>query len=163
MVAATSTPEGALAVGTPLDDLDTAGVMRCIPHRYPMLLVDRVVGMEAYRRATGVKQVTVGEPYFQGHFPTDPIVPGVLIIESMAQTAAVLILASLGEAFGGSRVYFMGVENARFRRPVRPGDELRLDVAVQRGKLGIWKFEGRATVGGEAAAEAAFVAKMMGR
>ena len=163
MVVVATTPEGALAVGTPLEDLDTAGVMRCIPHRFPMLLVDRVVGMEAYHRAVGVKQVTINEPYFQGHFPNDPIVPGVLLIESMAQTAAVLILASLGPDYGGNRVYFMGVEGARFRRPVRPGDELRLEVAVQRGKLGIWKFEGKATVGGETAAEALFTAKMMGR
>ena len=158
-----STPPGALAVGTRLEDLDTQGVMRRIPHRFPMLLIDRVVEMEAYHRAVGIKQVTINEPYFQGHFPNDPIMPGVFLIESMAQTAAVLILASLGPDYDGSRVYFMGVEAARFRRPVRPGDELRLEVAVQRGKLGIWKFEGKARVGGEAAAEALFTAKMMGR
>ena len=86
-----------------------------------MLLIDRLVAMEAFRRATGIKQVTINEPFFQGHFPSDPIMPGVLIVEAMAQTAAALVISSLGEGFAGNLVYFMGVDEARFRRPVRPG------------------------------------------
>jgi 3-hydroxyacyl-[acyl-carrier-protein] dehydratase len=148
--------------GTPLEDLDIRGVMRAIPHRFPMLLVDRVVGIEAFRRAVGIKQVTIGEPFFQGHFPSDPIMPGVMIVEAMAQTAAALIVASLGEGFAGNLVYFMGVDEARFRRPVRPGVELRLEVQIQRSRLSVYRFAGRATVGGELAAEAVFSAKMMG-
>jgi len=148
--------------GTPLEDLDVQGVMRTIPHRFPMLLVDRVVAMEAFRRATGIKQVTINEPFFQGHFPSDPIMPGVLIVEAMAQTAAALVISSLGAGFAGNLVYFMGVDEARFRRPVRPGVELRLEVEVQRSRLGVYRFQGRATVGGTLAAEAVFSAKMMG-
>ena len=148
--------------GTPLEDLDVQGVMRTIPHRFPMLLVDRVVGIEAFRRAIGIKQVTINEPFFQGHFPNDPIMPGVLIVEAMAQTAAALIITSLGEGFAGNLVYFMGVDEARFRRPVRPGAELRLEVEVQRTRLGVYRFAGRGMVGGQLAAEAVFSAKMMG-
>ena len=148
--------------GTPLEDLDIQGVMRTIPHRFPMLLVDRVVAIEAFRRAVGIKQVTINEPFFQGHFPNDPIMPGVLIVEAMAQTAAALIITSLGEGFAGNLVYFMGVDEARFRRPVRPGAELRLAIEVQRSRLGVYRFAGRATIGGELAAEAVFSAKMMG-
>jgi 3-hydroxyacyl-[acyl-carrier-protein] dehydratase len=166
MTATTATRVAALAErsnpeGMPLEDLDAAGVMACIPHRFPMLLLDRVVGMEAHRRATGIKHVTINEPFFQGHFPGDPIMPGVLIIEAMAQTAAVLVLSTLGPGFGGSRVYFMGIDEARFRRPVRPGCELRLEVEVQRSKLGVWKMQGRGMVNGEVAAEAVFSAKLM--
>jgi len=151
-----------VATGTPLEDLDTQGVMRRIPHRYPMLLVDRVTRMEAFHKATGIKQVTINEPFFQGHFPNDPIMPGVLVIEAMAQTAAVLILASLGSGYEGNLVYFMGVDEARFRRPIRPGMELRLEVQVQRSRLSVYRFEGRAMTGDQLAAEAVFSAKMMG-
>src|SRR3954449_13562881 len=148
--------------GKPLEDLDVQGVMRTIPHRFPMLLVDRVVAMEAFRRAVGIKQVTINEPFFQGHFPSDPIMPGVLIVEAMAHAAADLIIASLGEGFAGNLVYFMGVDEARFRRPVRPGVELRLAVEVQRSRLGVYRFDGRAAIGGEVAAPAVFSAEMMG-
>jgi 3-hydroxyacyl-[acyl-carrier-protein] dehydratase len=147
--------------GAPLEDLDAAGVMGCIPHRFPMLLIDRVVGMEAHRRATGIKHVTINEAFFQGHFPNDPIMPGVMIIEAMAQTAAVLVLSTLGPGYEGSRVYFMGIDECRFRRPVRPGCELRLEVEVQRSKLGVWKMQGKGVVNGVVAAEAVFSAKLM--
>lgn len=152
----------AVTAGVILDDLDTMGVMRMIPHRFPMLMLDRLTEVEAYRRAVGVKLATINEPFFAGHFPNDPIMPGVLIIEAMAQAAATLIMYSLGEGHAGRRVYFMGVEDARFRRPVRPGDELRLEVVVQASKLSVWKFTGRATVGGELCTQAHFAAKMMG-
>jgi 3-hydroxyacyl-[acyl-carrier-protein] dehydratase len=155
--------EQVVAPGAPLADIDGAGVMRLIPHRYPFLLVDRVAELVAFRRCVGLKSVSVNEPFFPGHFPTDPIMPGVLQIEAMAQTAAVLAMASLGEGHEGSRVYFLGVENARFRRPVRPGDRLHLEINVLRNRLGVWKFAGKAQVDGEPAAEAEFSAKLMGR
>ena len=147
--------------GSRLADIDTAGIMAMIPHRYPMLLVDRLVEIEVARRAVGIKNVTTNEPFFVGHFPHDPIMPGVLIIEAMAQAAAVLVVAGLGP--GHRSVYFMSIESARFRRPVRPGDQLRLEVVVQRSRLGVWKFTGRATVGDDLASEAEFSAKIMSR
>lgn len=153
--------EQATPAGTPLADLDAVGVMRLIPHRYPFLLVDRVSGIKAFRRAVGLKSVTANEPFFPGHFPDHPIMPGVLLVEAMAQTAAVLVIASLGEAAAGSPVYFMGVENARFRRPVRPGDQLRLEVEILRSRLGVSKFAGKALVDGQVAAEAEFTAKLL--
>lgn len=155
--------DGPIAPGTPLPDCDTAAIMRLIPHRFPMLLLDRVVEITAFERAVGIKNVTVNEPFFTGHFPNDPIVPGVLTIEAMAQTAAVLTIASTGPEAAGSRVYFMAVDGARFRRPVRPGDTLRLEVRQVRARLGVYRYEGRATVDGELATEAAFGAKLIGR
>jgi 3-hydroxyacyl-[acyl-carrier-protein] dehydratase len=153
--------EEAVAPGSPLADVDITGIMRLIPHRYPFLLIDRVVELTAFQRAVGIKNVTINEPFFPGHFPNDPIMPGVLVIEAMAQSAAVLAVASLGAAAVGSGVYFMSVDGAKFRRPVRPGMQLRLEVAVQRSKLGVWKFAGKATADGETVAEAEFAAKLM--
>lgn len=154
-------PEGPLAPGTPLADVDIQGIMAMIPHRYPFLLIDRVTGIEAFRCAVGWKNVTVSEPFFQGHFPDHPIMPGVLVIEAMAQAATVLAIGSLGRAVRGSPVYFMTVDNGRFRRPVLPGDQLRLEIEVQRNRLGVWKFAGRAMVEGALAAEAEFGAKIL--
>ena len=151
----------AVEPGSPLADIDIGGIMRMIPHRYPFLLVDRVVELEAHRRAVGIKNVTFNEPFFAGHFPSDPIMPGVLLIECMAQTAAVLAVACLGTGHEGNSVYFMAIEGARFRRPVRPGDQLRVEITVLRNKLGVWKFGGRALVEGNLAAEAEFMAKIM--
>jgi 3-hydroxyacyl-[acyl-carrier-protein] dehydratase len=153
--------EQASATGSPLTDVDIMGIMRLLPHRYPFLLVDRVVEIEAFRRAVGIKNVTINEPFFPGHFPADPIMPGVLLIEALAQTAAVLVIASIGEAAAGSPVYFMSIDGARFRRPVRPGDRLRLEVTILRSRLGVSKFAGKALVEGEVAAEAEFAAKLM--
>lgn len=147
--------------GSPLADVDAVGIMRLIPHRYPFLLIDRVGEIEAFHRAVGIKSVTINEPFFPGHFPDHPIMPGVLLIEAMAQTAAVLVVASLGERAAGSPVYFMGIENARFRRPVRPGDQLRLEVVILRSRLGVSKFAGKALVDGQVAAEAEFTAKLL--
>ena len=138
-------------------------VMRMIPHRYPFLLVDRVVEMRAFESAVGIKTVTINEWFFPGHFPGDPIMPGVLLIEAMAQTAAVLAVAGLGTDQQGHPVYFMSIEGARFRRPVRPGDQLRIEITVLRNKMGVWKFAGKALVDGTLAAEAEFNAKISNR
>ena len=129
--------------------LDIRRVMAALPHRYPMLLVDRVQELVPDQRISAIKAVTINEPFFQGHFPTDPIMPGVLLVEAMAQTAAVLVIASMGAAAAGSLVYFMSIDNARFRRPVRPGDQLELSIEVLRSKLGVSKFKGQASVAGQ--------------
>ncbi|HEX6142664.1 MAG TPA: 3-hydroxyacyl-ACP dehydratase FabZ [Geminicoccaceae bacterium] len=151
----------AVPAGTPLEDYDIEGIQRLLPHRYPFLLIDRVVDVVAELSATGIKNVTVNEPQFTGHFPGQPIMPGVLIIEAMAQTAAVLVMATLGRSTEGKLVYFMTIDQARFRRPVVPGDQLRILVEKQQRKLGVWKFKGRAVVGERLAAEAIISAKIM--
>ncbi len=141
--------------------LDIAGIMRAIPHRYPFLLIDRVVEMRHNHSAIGVKNVSVNENYFQGHFPGHPVMPGVLIIESMAQTAAVLVVETLGPQAHGKVVYFMSIENAKFRRPVGPGDQLRIHVTKERHRGNVWKFRGVARVEGVSVAEATFAAMIM--
>ena len=135
-------------------------IQRIIPHRYPFLLVDRVRDIVPNRSATGIKNVTFNEPHFQGHFPGAPIMPGVTIVEAMAQTAAVLVGVGNDLADSGFLVYFMGIDGAKFRRKVIPGDVLELAVEVTRGKPGakVWRFHGVASVGGETAAEADFTA-----
>ena len=147
--------------GTRLEDYDFDGIRRMLPHRYPFLMIDRVVEVDAELSATGIKNVTSNEPHFAGHFPERPVMPGVLIIEAMAQTAAVLVMATLGEVAMGKLVYFMTIDQARFRRPVVPGDQLRIRVERQQRKLGVWKFGCRATVDGQLAAEAIISAKIM--
>jgi 3-hydroxyacyl-[acyl-carrier-protein] dehydratase len=138
--------------------IDVKGIMRMIPHRPPFLMIERIEGMRTDIEATGIKMISIGEPFFQGHFPSDPVMPGVLIIEAMAQTAAVLVVHTLGAAFEGKLVYFMSVDDCRFRKPVVPGDELRLHVTKDRSRGMIWKFNGVATVGGQKVAEATFAA-----
>src|SRR5258708_20003343 len=125
-------------------DLDIGGIRAMIPHRYPFLMIDRVVEIVPDESAVGIKNVTINEPYFAGHFPQRPVMPGVLIIEAMAQTAAVLVVQTLGRAAEGKLVYFMSVDSARFRRPVVPGDPLRVHVGKQRNRLSAWQFIGRA-------------------
>ena len=139
-------------------EADIQLIRRILPHRYPFLLVDRVVEVEANRAATGIKAVTANEPHFQGHFPARPIMPGVAIVEAMAQTAGVLVGLSQGLIDTGALIYFMSIEKARFRRMVVPGDVLRMRVEVIRPGTKILKFNGRATVEGELAAEADFTA-----
>ncbi|MGH6944780.1 MAG: 3-hydroxyacyl-ACP dehydratase FabZ [Geminicoccaceae bacterium] len=151
----------AVPLGTRLEDLDIDAIRRTIPHRYPFLLIDRVIEIEAGTSAVGIKNVSVNEPYFTGHFPARPIMPGVLIVETMAQTAAALVVVTIGPAAEGKLVYFMTIDRARFRRPVFPGDQLRIKVVKQHRKLGVWKFAGEATVGGRLAAEATISAKIM--
>ncbi|UFN51405.1 3-hydroxyacyl-ACP dehydratase FabZ [Roseomonas sp. OT10] len=135
--------------------------MAAIPHRYPFLLVDRVVDVVLNERATGVKNVTINEGFFQGHFPRHPVFPGVLIIESMAQTAAVLVVKTLGPSAEGKLVYFMSVENAKFRKPVVPGDQLRIHVTKDRQRGNVWKFNAVARVDGTAVAEATYAAMIL--
>lgn len=144
-----------------LTTLDIIKVMEKIPHRYPMLLVDRVHDIVLNETAVGIKNVTINEPFFQGHFPARPIMPGVLIVESMAQTAAVLVVHSLGQKAEGKLVYFMSIDEARFRRPVEPGDTLHIHVERQRSRGNVWRFMGKAKVGETLVAEASFTAMIM--
>jgi 3-hydroxyacyl-[acyl-carrier-protein] dehydratase len=138
--------------------MDLAGVMAALPHRYPMLLVDRVESLDPNRSIVAIKAVTINEPFFQGHFPGRPIMPGVLIVEALAQAAGVLAVQSLGLAGSGKLVYFMAIEGAKFRAPVEPGVLLRLEVEFVQKRSTVCKFAGRALVDGKLAAEATFTA-----
>ncbi len=149
---------GAGSDGKTVGTADVLRIMEMIPHRYPFLMIDRIVDLRADVSATGVKNVTINEAHFMGHFPRDPIMPGVLIVEAMAQTAAVLVAHTLGPKAEGKLVYFMSVENAKFRRPVVPGDQLKIIVKKQRSRGNIWKFDGDARVDGKAVADATFTA-----
>ncbi len=135
--------------------IDVKEVMSILPHRYPFLLVDKVVELEPGVRAVGIKNVTINEPFFQGHFPSNPVMPGVLTVEAMAQLAGILAFKS-GQQ--GTAVYFMSIENAKFRKPVLPGDQLRLEVQVLKRRGGVWRFSGNAFVGDKLASEADFTA-----
>jgi len=148
---------------TQLGTLDIGRIMEAIPHRYPFLMVDRVVEVAKNESAVGIKNVSINEHYFQGHFPSHPVMPGVLIIEAMAQTAAVLVVETLGEDARGKLVYFMMVENAKFRRPVVPGDQLRIHVHKDRNRGNVWKFSAEAKVDGTLVAEASFAAMILDR
>ncbi len=143
--------------------VDVERIMHAIPHRYPFLMIDRVVEVVRDRSAIGIKNVSVNEPFFQGHFPTHPVMPGVLIIESMAQTAAVLVVETLGPEAAGKVVYFMSIEAAKFRRPVVPGDQLRIHVSKERNRGNVWKFHAVARVDGVSVAEATYAAMIMDR
>jgi len=140
---------------------DLARIKRMIPHRYPFLLIDKVVGIRLGERATGIKNVSANEPHFEGHFPVEPIMPGVLIVEAMAQTAGVLVVETLGKIDQNLLVYFMTLDKTRFRRKVVPGDVLELHVSILRGRGKIWKFWGEAKVDGEICAEAEFSAMII--
>lgn len=144
-----------------LGTADIARVMELLPHRYPMLMIDRVIDMVARQSATGIKNVTINEPYFAGHFPQRAVMPGVLIVEAMAQTAGALVVASLGCALGVKLVYFMTIDNCRFRQPVVPGDQLRIPVKVVRHRGPVWKFTGEGRVDGVLVAEAEFSAMIV--
>ena len=146
--------EGSVTFGP----LDVTRVMAALPHRYPMLLVDRVVRLERDVSITAIKAVTINEQYFQGHFPGRPIMPGVLIVEALAQAAGILAVESLGLAGSGKLVYFMAIDGAKFRLPVEPGCLLTLDVEFVQKRATVCKFAGRATVDGKLAAEANFTA-----
>ncbi len=135
-------------------------IQRIIPHRYPFLLIDRVEEIDGSKSALGIKNVTFNEPHFQGHFPGAPIMPGVTIIEAMAQTAAVMVGVAQDLADRRFLVYFMGIEGAKFRRKVVPGDVLTLRITTKRGGGKVWRFQGRAEVDGELACEADFTAMM---
>jgi 3-hydroxyacyl-[acyl-carrier-protein] dehydratase len=143
--------------------VDIARILHAIPHRYPFLMIDRVVNVVPDRSAVGIKNVSVNEGFFQGHFPNHPVMPGVLIIESMAQTAAVLVVETLGDEAAGKVVYFMSVEGAKFRRPVVPGDQLRIHVTKERRRGNVWKFNAVARVEDVSVAEATYAAMIMDR
>lgn len=150
--------------GTHHDDgfvIEADRILDMIPHRYPFLMVDRLINVHLGESAIGVKNVTNNEPHFQGHFPNKAVMPGVLVIEAMAQTAAVLVVATLGAAAEGKLVYFMSVDSARFRKPVVPGDRLLLEVTKQRNRGSVWKFAGRALVDDTVVADATYSAMIM--
>lgn len=138
--------------------IDINRIMQMIPHRYPILLVDRVLELVPGERAVSLKNVTMNEPHFNGHFPGFPVMPGVLIIEAMAQTAALVVVEALGEEAEGKVVFFMSIDEARFRKPVVPGDSVHLHVEKLRARGKVWKFKGRAMVGDTLCAEATFAA-----
>jgi 3-hydroxyacyl-[acyl-carrier-protein] dehydratase len=141
--------------------IDLQRIMEMIPHRHPFLMIDEVVDAVANQHATGIKRLSGEEYYFEGHFPARPVMPGVLIIEAMAQTAAVLVVHTLGPDSEGKLVYFMSVDNARFRRPVFPPTRLEIHVTKQRNRGNVWKFEGLAKAGGNVMAEAVFAAMIL--
>lgn len=141
--------------------LDVHAIMDLIPHRYPFLLVDRIVDYDEGKWALGLKNVTFNEPHFQGHFPSFAIMPGVLIVEAMAQTAGALVVQSLGDNAKDKIVFFMSIDEAKFRKPVTPGDSLYIHVEVLKGRGAIWKFKGTATVNDNIHAEAIFTAMIM--
>jgi 3-hydroxyacyl-[acyl-carrier-protein] dehydratase len=141
--------------------IDIERIMQMIPHRYPFLMIERVVNVIPNTSATGIKNVSINEPHFQGHFPQRPVMPGVLIIEAMAQTAGVLVVHSLGPEAEGKLVYFMTIEGARFRRPVVPGDQLHIHVIKERNRANVWKFNGQAKVGDVLVAEATYSAMIL--
>src|ERR1700740_1895027 len=146
--------EGAAAI-------DIIEILARIPHRYPFLLVDRAEDYRPHQSIVGIKCVTVNEPFFQGHFPGYPVMPGVLIVEALAQTGAVLMSKSLDVDFAGKAILFMSVDNCRFRQPVRPGDVIRMHVEVLRARGDVFKFRGRARVDEKVAAEAEFAAMVV--
>ena len=151
----TDTAEGTRSV------LDIARIMEAIPHRYPFLLVDRVVDLIPGVSATGIKNISINEGIFQGHFPRHPVFPGVMIIESMAQTAGVLVVETLGASARGKLVYFMSIEGAKFRKPVVPGDQMRVHVTKERQRGNVWKFSAEAKVDGAVVAEATYAAMIL--
>jgi 3-hydroxyacyl-[acyl-carrier-protein] dehydratase len=142
-------------------EIDITEILARIPHRYPFLLVDRAEDYRPHQSIVGVKCVTVNEPFFQGHFPTFPVMPGVLLVEAIAQTGAVLMSKSLDVDVAGKTILFMSVDNCRFRHPVRPGDVVRMPVEVLRHRGGVFKFKGRAMIGDKVAAETEFAAMVV--
>jgi 3-hydroxyacyl-[acyl-carrier-protein] dehydratase len=143
--------------------MDIQKIITLIPHRYPFLLVDRIIEVEAQKRIVGIKNVTFNEPFFQGHFPGRPIMPGVLILEAMAQTGGVLAFFSLPEEEKDRDVYFMGIDRVRFRRPVVPGDQIRMELEVIKQRKFVWGFSGKTYVGEDLVCEAEFLAMLGGR
>jgi len=144
-----------------IKELDTARIMQLLPHRYPFLLIDKVVDIVAGKSAVGFKNVTINEPFFPGHFPGHPVMPGVLIVEAMAQTAAAMVVVSMQGDTEGKLVYFMAIDNARFRKPVVPGDVLNIQVTKKQQRGSVWKFEGIALVDDAVVAEAKFTAMIV--
>jgi len=140
-----------------LDTVDVIRLMQLLPHRYPFLLIDRIEEIDGDDRAVGIKCVTINEPFFQGHFPTFPVMPGVLLVEAMAQTAGAIVVHNMGDV-GDKRVFFMTVDKCRFRQPVTPGDRLAIEVTKLRARAPVWKYKGVVRVGDKVCAEAEFSA-----
>jgi 3-hydroxyacyl-[acyl-carrier-protein] dehydratase len=141
--------------------MDIHHILKKLPHRYPFLLVDRVIELEKGQRIKALKNVTMNEPFFAGHFPHRPVMPGVMMLEALAQAAALLSFESLGEEPSDDTVvYFVGIDGARFKRPVEPGDQLVLEASIERAKAGIYKYKVRASVDGETAVEAELMCTM---
>ena len=141
--------------------MDIHEILKKLPHRYPMLLVDRVIEFERDKRLLAIKNVTINEPFFAGHFPVRPVMPGVLILEALAQSAALLSFESAGQDLEDNMVvYFVGIDGARFKRPVEPGDQLMLEAVLDRARAGMYKYKVRAYVDGEVAAEAEIMCTM---
>ena len=144
-----------------MKSLDINQIKQYLPHRYPMLLVDRVIDWESGKSITAIKNVTINEEFFNGHFPHKPVMPGVLMIEALAQTAALLSFLTMGmKPDDSSVVYFIGIDGARFKRPVEPGDQLKMDVQILRNARGIWKYKATASVDGQLAVEAELMCTM---
>ncbi len=143
------------------DVVELAEILRRIPHRYPFLLIDRCEDFQANKSITGIKCVTANESFFQGHFPGNPVMPGVLIVEAIAQSGGVLMSKSLDADIAGKSIFFAALDNIRFRRPVRPGEVLRMPVEVLKHRGGLFKFAGRAFVGDQLAAEVEFTAMVV--
>jgi 3-hydroxyacyl-[acyl-carrier-protein] dehydratase len=141
--------------------MDIKDIQQLLPHRYPFLMVDRIVQLDTGVKAVGIKNVSINEEFFQGHFPGHPIMPGVLIIEAMAQVAGILALQS--GAASGKAVYFMSIEKAKFRKPVVPGDQLKMEITILQQRGNVWKFEGNALVGEKIVAESEFTAMVADR
>ena len=150
----TNPEDGEKAEKKELGIADVARILKLLPHRYPFLLVDKIVDMDGDNSAVGIKNVTINEPFFQGHFPNFPVMPGVLLIEGMAQTAGALCVANLADSYEPQLVYFMSIDRARFRRPVLPGDTVHYHMTKKRNRGRVWRFEGKAKVNGQLVAEA---------
>lgn len=143
--------------------LDIRRILEILPHRYPMLLIDRMKDVVPNESAVGIKNVTINEPFFNGHFPGAPVMPGVLIVEAMAQTAGALVVHSAGKALEGKLVYFLAIDEARFRKPVMPGDQLHIYVTKEQNRRNVWRFKCEAKVDGVVCAEAIVTAMIMDR
>jgi len=141
-----------------LENIGIERIMALIPHRYPMLLIDQLTEINSGVSAVGIKCVTINEPFFQGHFPDKPVMPGVLIVEAMAQAAATLVMLSMGDQAQEKLAYFMSIDGAKFRKPVVPGDRLELHINKERSRGPVWRFKGVAIVNGTPVAEATFTA-----
>lgn len=144
-----------------VEAVEIGRVMQMLPHRYPMLMVDRVVDIVDDQSAVGIKNVTINEPQFQGHFPQLPVMPGVLIVEAMAQTAAVLVIHAQGSEMEGKLVYFMSIDDCRFRHPVGPGDVMRIHVTKERSRGNVWRFQGKVYVDDQLCSEARYTAMIV--
>lgn len=145
------------------DDILIKEIKELIPHRYPMLLVDRIINVRLGESATGIKCVSINEDFFQGHFPDSPIMPGVLIVEALAQTAGALVMKTLGDEAKDKLIYFMSINEAKFRRPVVPGDRLELNVSKLHQRRTVWKFKGEAKVDGKVVSEATYTAMIVNK